>query len=68
MCDKATSEPPLEGLINVDRRHKAKFCFGHAAALLKFFSQKISLKTSERMKKMFIVHCMEFQALKLLKR
>ena len=47
---------------------KAKFSTDRGALLLKFFSQKITLQASERIKKRILVHLREFQALKSLKR
>ena len=47
---------------------EAKFSTDRGAVLLKFFSQKITLQASERIKKRIVVHWMEFQALKSLKR
>ena len=46
---------------------KGKFSTDRGVVLLKFFSQKIALKASERIKKRIVVHWLEFQALKSLK-
>ena len=49
-------------------RAKAIFSTDRGAVSVKFFSQKNTLQASESIKKRILVHWMEFQALKLLKR
>ena len=47
---------------------EAKFSTDRGAVSLKFFGQKVTLQGSERIKNRIVVHWMEFQALKSLRR